>query len=73
MIKFHQNFFKESIPHEGVSPDHIRQSNFKFINIHDIQNKLTRFQIFQKRNLHVNTTNHFIKHNRNSCRIRTRF
>ena len=46
MIKFHEKYFIESIPHEEVNPSH-KQSNV-FRNIHDIENKLTRFQIYQE-------------------------
>ena len=43
MIKFHQKYFIESIPFERLS------TNFK--NIHNIENKLTRFQIFHETEL----------------------
>ena len=45
MIKFHQKYFIESIPFEDVNPDQIRNFNHKFKNIHNIEKKLTRFQI----------------------------
>ena len=45
-IKFHVNYFIESIPYEQVNPSHKRSTNFK--NIHDIENKLTRFQIYHE-------------------------
>ena len=38
-------FFIESIPFEDVNPDQIRQNNHKFRNIHNIENKLTRFHL----------------------------
>ena len=43
MIKFHQKYFSESILYEDVNPDQIRSMNHKFKNIHNIENKLTRF------------------------------
>ena len=46
MIKFHQKCFIESIPFEDVNPDQVRSTNHKFRNIHNIENKLTRFQIY---------------------------
>ena len=48
MINFHENYFNQSILFENVNPSHKRQKNTKFRNIHSIENKLTRFQIFQK-------------------------
>ena len=44
-MKFHQNYFIESIFFEDVNPDHLRHSNFKFRNVHNIETKPTRFQI----------------------------
>ena len=44
MIKLHQKYFIESIPFEDKHPDQIRNSNQNFRNIHNIGNKLTRFQ-----------------------------
>ena len=61
MIKFHENHFIESIPYEQVNPSRKQSNNFK--NIHDIESKLTRFQVYQKQNSHVNIAIHFIKHN----------
>ena len=46
MIKFHEKYFIESIPYEQVNPS-LKQSN-DFRNIHDIENKFTRFQIYQE-------------------------
>ena len=46
MIKFHQKYFIESIPFEEVNPDQIRNNNNKLRNLHNIENKLTRFQIY---------------------------
>ena len=51
MIKFHQKFFIESIPYEDLSPDQIRTTNHKFRNIHNIEIKLTRFQIYPETEL----------------------
>ena len=46
MVKFHQNYFIQSIPFEKVNPTQKR--SFKFRNIHNIENKLTRFQIYHE-------------------------
>ena len=46
MIKFHEKYFIESIPYEQVNPSHRRSANFR--NIHNIENKLTRFQIYHE-------------------------
>ena len=46
MIKFHEKCFIESIPYKQVNPSH-KLSNY-FRNLHDIENKLTRFQIYQE-------------------------
>ena len=46
MIKFHQKYFIESISFEDVNPDQLRHSNYRFRNIHNIENKLTGFQIY---------------------------
>ena len=75
MIKFHKKHFIESILFDDVSPDQLRQSKYRFRNIHSIENKLTPSKYTQKRNLHVNTTNHFLQNPifRNSCRIWRRF
>ena len=56
MIKFHQNNFIESIPFEDVSPDQLRHSNYNFRNIHIIENKLTRFQIYPETELACKNT-----------------
>ena len=61
MIKFHEKHFNESIPYEQVNPSRKQSTNSKII--HDIENKLTRFQIFTKQNLHVNIEIPFIKDN----------
>ena len=46
MIKFHEKYFIESIPYEQVNPSHKQSNDFK--NIHDIEIKLTRFQIYRE-------------------------
>ena len=46
MIKFHETYFIESIPYEQVNPSQKQRNDFR--NIHDIENKLTRFQIYQE-------------------------
>ena len=51
MIKFHQKYFLESIPFEEVNPDQIGNNNNKFRNLHNIENKLTRFQIYAETEL----------------------
>ena len=63
IINFHQKYFIESIPFEDVNPDQIRTTNHKFGNMHSIENKLTRFQIYPETDSHANTTNPFTKHN----------
>ena len=51
MIKFHQKYFVEPIPFEEVNPDQIRNNNNQFRNLHNIENKLTRFQIYPETEL----------------------
>ena len=46
MIKFHEKYFIESIPYEQVNPSRKQSNDFRII--HDIENKLTRFQIYQE-------------------------
>ena len=46
MIKFHEKYFLESIPYEQVNPSRKQSTDFR--NIHNIENKLTRFQIYQE-------------------------
>ena len=46
MIKFHEEFFIESVPYEQVNPS--RKQTTDFTNIHNIENELTRFQIYQE-------------------------
>ena len=59
MIKFHQNYFIESIPFDKVSP--IERLSTKFRNIHNIENKLTRFQIFHETEFACNYKNPLYK------------
>ena len=64
MIKFHEKFFIESIPYEQVHPSRKQSTDFR--NIHNIENKFTRFQIskyIKKQKSHANTGTHFTKHN----------
>ena len=46
MIKFHEKYFIESIPYEQIKPSSKQSNDFK--NIHDIENKLRRFQIYHE-------------------------
>ena len=46
MIKFHEKCFIESIPYEQVHPSRKQSNDFR--SIHNIENKLTRFQIYQE-------------------------
>ena len=46
MIKFHEKKLKESISYKQVNPSRKQSNNFR--NIHDIEIKLTRFQIYQE-------------------------
>ena len=46
MIKFYEKYFIESILYEQVNPSRKQSNDFK--NIHDIENKLTRFQIYHE-------------------------
>ena len=48
MIKFHEKYFFESIPFDNVNTSQIRSRNVNFRNIHNIENKLTRFQIYHE-------------------------
>ena len=61
MIKFHEKYFIQSIPYEQVNPSQKQSTDFR--NIHNIENKLTGFQIYQEPNSHANTEIHFTKHN----------
>ena len=51
MIKFHQEFFIESVPFEDVNLDQFRNNIYNFRNIHIIENKLTRFQKYPETEL----------------------
>ena len=46
MIKFHEKYFIESIPYDKVNPFRKQSTDFK--NIHDKENKLTRFQVYHE-------------------------
>ena len=46
MINFHEKYFIESIPYKQVNPSRKQSTDFK--NIHDIENKLTRFQVYHE-------------------------
>ena len=46
MIKFHEKYFIESIPYEQVHPSRKQSTDFR--NNHNIENNLTRFQIYQE-------------------------
>ena len=51
MIKIHQKHFIESILFEAVNPEQIRNSNNKLRKLHNIENKLTRIQIYSETEL----------------------
>ena len=51
MIKFHQKCFIESLSFEDLNQDQIRQTNHRFRNIHNVENNLTRFRIYQETEL----------------------
>ena len=51
MIKFHQKYSIESIPFEDMNTDQFRLNNFKLRNIQNLENKLTRFQIYPETEL----------------------
>ena len=51
MNKFHQKNFIESILYEEVNRDQIKNNNNKLRNIYNIENKLTRFQIYPETEL----------------------
>ena len=48
MIKFNKKYFINSISFDNVNPSQIRNRNIKFRNIRNIENKLTRFQIYHE-------------------------
>ena len=51
MIKFHQKNLIEFIPYNEINPEKTRQNNQRFKNNNNIENKLTRFQIYPKTEL----------------------
>ena len=51
MIRIHQKNYIESDPYEDVNPDQIRSLNHKLRNIHNIENKLTLFQLYPETEL----------------------
>ena len=51
MIKFHQKYSIESIPDDKVNPEKIRQKNQLFKDVNNIENKLTRFQLYPETEL----------------------
>ena len=55
MIKFYGKFFIKSTPYEQVNPSHKQSNDFK--NSHKIENKLTRFQIYQETEFACKYTN----------------
>ena len=63
MIKFHKKYFIESIAFENVNPSQIRHHNIKFRNIQNIENNLTRFQVYHETEFHVNIKIHSTKDN----------
>ena len=46
MKKFHEKYFIESIPYEQIPPSRKQSTDLK--NIDDIENKLTRFQVYHE-------------------------
>ena len=60
MIKFRQKHFIESIPFEKVNPIEKLSNNLR--NIHNIENKLTRFQIFHETEFACKYKTHSTKH-----------
>ena len=61
MIKFHQKYFIESIPVEKVNPIEGLSTNFR--KIHNVEKKLTLFQIFHETEFACIYKNHSTKHN----------
>ena len=51
MMKLPKKYVIESIPFEDVNPDQIRSTNHHFRNIHNIENKITRFQTYPETEL----------------------
>ena len=48
MIKFREKCLIESIPFDTFNPSQIRNRNIKCRNTHNIENKLTSFQIYHE-------------------------
>ena len=80
MIKFHQKDFIESIPFKDVNSDPNKrpnsktkseESNHKFRNIHKVEKKLTRSQIYPETELACKNNKPLYKtqYSGNSCRI----
>ena len=61
LSKFHQKVFNESIPYNKVNPEKTRQNNNCYNNINNIENKLTRFQIYPETELDCKYNNPFNK------------
>ena len=61
MIKFHKIMFIESILFDNVNPSQIRHTNIEFRNIHNIENKLTRFQNYHETEFACNYKNPLYK------------
>ena len=59
MMKFLEKYFIESIPYKQVNPSHKQSNNFKISQ--DIENKLTRFQIYQETKFACKYTNPLYK------------
>ena len=57
--KFHEKYFFEAIPYEQVNPSRKQSNDFKII--HDIENKLTRFQIYHETEFACKYRNPFYK------------
>ena len=51
MIKFNQKYSIQSIPYDKVNPEKIRQISQHFKDINNIENKLTRFQVYPETEL----------------------
>ena len=59
MIKFHEKHFIEPIPYEKINPSRKHSTDFR--NVHNIENKLTRFQIYQETEIACKYRNPFYK------------
>ena len=46
LAKIHARIHPESISYDKVNPENIRQNNYQFNNIHNIESKLSPFQIY---------------------------